>query len=398
MLAMKLPLYSGNNSFLLTSLLVACGCLSSPVFAESEKKLDFKLSADAGYIDNFLYQTRNEQGTAFYNLSSALDLEIKNNQSAFNIDGTIDSFIFQDFDDDNHTDFTLKPTYQYKFAQNQRLYMSGLWQNQYAYRGTGLSLGEANALTEGDKKAIKGAGVGFEYGNDDSQGKLNVEVNYNESEFTTRRALTNQLDSEVTHIKSSFDYLLSGKTYLAFDVGYQMIEFPNATLSNRDSLTGLVGVKWQTTVISELSFLVGYQNLEFENNSDADDDAFKWRFDYTWRPSDFTTVHAVSNRKFDESNRLTNSYRLAENYQVDIAHAFTDSFNIFVAVSLNRDRFITPESQQDENYLSSKIVLNYQRSERVNYHLRYQHKALDANYADIDYQYNSLTLGMTIHL
>lgn len=398
MLAMKLPLYSGNNSFLLTSLLVACGCLSSPVFAESEKKLDFKLSADAGYIDNFLYQTRNEQGTAFYNLSSALDLEVKNNQSAFNIDGTIDSFIFQDFDDDNHTDFTLKPTYQYKFAQNQRLYMSGLWQNQYAYRGTGLSLGEANALTEGDKKAIKGAGVGFEYGNDDSQGKLNVEVNYNESEFTTRRALTNQLDSEVTHIKSSFDYLLSGKTYLAFDVGYQMIEFPNATLSNRDSLTGLVGVKWQTTVISELSFLVGYQNLEFENNSDADDDAFKWRFDYTWRPSDFTTVHAVSNRKFDESNRLTNSYRLAENYQVDIAHAFTDSFNVFVAVSLNRDRFITPESQQDENYLSSKIVLNYQRSERVNYHLRYQHKALDANYADIDYQYNSLTLGMTIHL
>ena len=398
MLAMKLPLYSGNNSFLLTSLLVACGCLSSPVFAESEKKLDFKLSADAGYIDNFLYQTRNEQGTAFYNLSSALDLEVKNNQSAFNIDGTIDSFIFQDFDDDNHTDFTLKPTYQYKFAQNQRLYMSGLWQNQYAYRGTGLSLGEANALTEGDKKAIKGAGVGFEYGNDDSQGKLNVEVNYNESEFTTRRALTNQLDSEVTHIKSSFDYLLSGKTYLAFDVGYQMIEFPNATLSNRDSLTGLVGVKWQTTVISELSFLVGYQNLEFENNSDADDDAFKWRFDYTWRPSDFTTVHAVSNRKFDESNRLTNSYRLAENYQVDIAHAFTDSFNVFVAVSLNRDRFITPESQQDENYLSSKIVLNYQRSERVNYHLRYQHKSLDANYADIDYQYNSLTLGMTIHL
>ena len=398
MLAMKLPLYSGNNSFLLTSLLVACGCLSSQVFAESEKKLDFKLSADAGYIDNFLYQTRNEQSTAFYNLSSALDLEIKNNQSAFNIDGTIDSFIFQDFDDDNHTDFTLKPTYQYKFAQNQRLYMSGLWQNQYAYRGTGLSLGEANALTEGDKKAIKGAGVGFEYGNDDSQGKLNVEVNYNESEFTTRRALTNQLDSEVTHIKSSFDYLLSGKTYLAFDVGYQMVDFPNATISNRDSLTGLVGVKWQTTVISELSFLFGYQNLKFENNSVADDDAFKWRFDYTWRPSDFTTVHAVSNRKFDESNRLTNSYRLAEIYQVDIAHAFTDSFNIFVAVSLNRDQFITPGSQQDENYLSSKVVLNYQRSERVNYHLRYQHKALDANYADIDYQYNSLTLGMTIHL
>jgi len=395
---MKLSPYSGKNSPLLISLLVAYACFGSQAFAESEKKLDFNVSADAGYIDNFLYQARGEQSTAFYSLSSMLDLEVKNNQSLFTLDGKTDSFFFQDFDDDNHTDFTLKPTYQYKFAQNQRLYMSALWLNQYNYRGTGLSLGKATELTEGDKKAIKGAGVGFEYGNEDSQGKLNVEINYNESEFTTRRALTRQLDSEVTHIKSSFDYLLSGKTYLAFDVGYQMIEFPNATLSNRDSLTGLVGVKWQTTVISELSFLVGYQNLKFENNNAADDDAFKWRFDYTWRPSDFTTLHAVSNRKFDESNRLTDSYRLAEIYQIDIAHAFTDSFNIFAAVAFNQEQFITPENQQDENYLSSLIQLNYQRSERLNFHLRYQHKALDANYADIDHQYNSLSLGVTIHL
>jgi len=387
------------KSYVFLTSLVAANCGISPlVFAESQQHLDLNVAAEAGYIDNFLYQAHEEQSTAFYTLSSALGLSSKSKQSAFNLDATVNSYLFVDFEDDDHTDFTLQPTYQYKFALNQRFYLSAHWLNSYNYRGTGLSLGDAKSLTQGDEKEDIGASVGFEYGNEDSQGRLNFLVDYNQGEYTTRRSTTKQLDNEVINYQVGFDYLLSGKTYLAFDIGYRLTDFPNAALSNRDSLTGLLGVKWQTTVISELSFLVGYQNLKFENNSLADDNAFKWRFDYTWRPSDYTTVRALSHRKFDESNRLNNSYRLAEIYQVDIAHAFTEQFNATIALALNNDQFITPENHRKEDYLSSSIALHYQRSENFNFHLRYQYKSLDANYADIDYQHNSLSLGITISL
>ncbi len=395
---MTISPYASKKTFLFTSILATSACFSSLASAETENNLDLQVAAEAGYIDNFLYQAKNEQSTGFYKVSSVMALTSKSKQSAFELDATIASYAFQDFENDDHSDFSLMPTYQFKFAQNQRLHLSAHWLNSYNYRGTGLSLGDASSLTEGDEREDKGAKVGFEYGNEDSQGRLNFEVAYSEGEFTTRRAQTRQLDSETLNIKSSFDYLLSGKTYLAFDVDYRMTDFEYAAQSNRDALTGLVGVKWQTTVISELNFLIGYQNLKFENNTLADDDAFKWRFDYTWRPSDFTTMHVVSNRKFDESNRLTNSYRLAEVYQVDINHEFTEEFNVFAAFGLNRDQFITPESKRDEDYFSSTIMLNYQRTDRLNFHLRYQYKSLDANYGDLDYSYNSLTLGMAVKL
>ena len=100
------------------------------------------------------------------------------------------------------------------------------------------------------------------------------------------------------------------------------------------------------------------------------------------------TAHFLLILSFDESNRLNNSYRLAEIYQVDIAHAFTEQFNATIALALNNDQFITPENHRKEDYLSSSIALHYQRSENFNFHLRYQYKSLDANYADIDYQHN----------
>jgi hypothetical protein len=365
--------------------------------ADSENNLDFDVAAQAGYIDNFLYQTKNEKSTTFYKLSSRMALDMERQKSAFNLDAKLDSYIFSDFQNDDHNELSLKPTYQYKFAKNQRLYMTGHWSNSYIYRGTGLSLGALSNLEEGDKKENFGASIGFEYGNFDSQGRLNFEVSYDEGEFTTRRAETAELDSDTLYIKSSFDYLLSGKTYMAFDIDYQIDDYPNIPARNRDSLTALAGIKWQTTVISELSFLVGYQNLKFEDGL-LDDDAFKWRFDYSWQPSDFTTVHLVSNRLFDKTDRIASTYSLAEIYQVDISHAFTDRISISAMVSYNNEKIITQASRRKESYMSSIVGINYQRSEQLGFYLNYQTKSLDADYGDIDYLYNSVSLGLKVQL
>ncbi len=371
---------------------------SSLVQAEPDNNIKFNLGTEAGYIDNFLFQARDEQDTAYYSLSSDLALSSQTQQSVFNFDAQLASHFFDKFENDNHTDLTIIPKYQFKFSQNQRLHMSALWLNNYVYRGSGLSLGEAESLSEGDESETVGARIGYQYGTSESQGKVNFDVNYNESEFTTRRASTRRLDTEILNIKSSFDYLLSGKTYLAFDIDYKTTEYPNDAIINRDSITGLVGVKWSTTMISELSFLVGYQNLAFEDSRLSNDNAFKWQFDYTWRPSNFTTMHIVSNRKFDESYRLISSYRLAETHQIDLEHAFTDYFNIFVALGVNNESFITPQSSQDEDYIFSTLRFNYLHSDRLSFQLSYDYKSLDANYGDVDYLYNKLVLSVKFEL
>lgn len=378
--------------------LCAICTFSALVQAESENKVAFNVATEAGYIDNFLYLAHDEHSTAYYNLSSDLAFTTKSQQSAFTVDAKVTSNFFQNFDSDNHTNFTIIPKYQFKFSQNQRLYLSGLWLNSYAYRGLGISTGDAENLSQGDEQENMAAVLGYEYGTFESQGKLNFELTYNENQFTTRRDLTRSLDTEIVNFKSNFDYLLSGKTFLAFDLDYKITEYPNDALNNRDSITGLVGVKWYTTVISEFNFLVGFQQLNFSDSRLSNEEAFKWRFDYTWRPSDYTKLHFVSNRKFDESYRLISSYRLADTHQVNLEHAFTETLDFFASVGLNNEKFITEQRTQEEDYFFAELTLHYQYSARLSMQLNYQYKSLAANVDNIDYLYNSVGLKLKVSL
>lgn len=371
---------------------------SSTVLAESDNNVALNVASEAGYIDNFLYQSSQEQTTAYFTLSSDLAFSSKSQQSAFDFDASIASHFFDKFSDDDHSDFSISPKYQFKLSQNQRLHISALWLNSYTYRGTGLSLGQAEDLSKGDVKENQGAGIGYEYGTLESQGKLNFDVTYSESAFTTRRTDTKRLDTEILNIKSSFDYLLSGKTFLAFDVDYKKTQYPNDPIINRDSLAGLVGVKWYTTVISELNLLVGYQQLKFEDKRLNADHAFKWRFDYIWRPSDFSEVHIRSNRHFDESYRLLSRYRLSQSHQIDIKHAFTGNWHALITVGLNNEKFISPETTETEDYIFSTLSLDFQHSERVSLQLSYHYKSLEAKADNIDYLHNRLALNIKIRI
>ena len=291
-----------------------------------------------------MYQAKSEQSTAYLTLASDLSLSLKSQQSAFDFDAKLASHFFTQFEDDDHTEFTLIPKYQFKFSQNQLLYMSAVWLNSYVYRGTGISIGEAETLFKGDEKDNKGATIGYEYGTFESQGKLN-----------------------------------------------------NA-ISNRDSIAGLVGIKWFTTVISELNFLIGYQQLTFDDSQLNDTKAFKWRFDYIWRPSDFTQVHIMSNRKFDESYRLTSNYRLAKNHQIDLTHAFTEFWSISTSVGVKNEKFINSQFVQNEDYLFSILTLGYQHSDRVSVQLGYHYRSLESKNEEVDYLQNRLSLKVKVKL
>lgn len=380
---------------------LALCAVSLVVNAETEHDLALKLASKAGYIDNFLYVNDNAQGTPYYTLSSALAFDRKSQYTAFTLNANVASYFFDNFSNDNHREFNIAPEYQFKFSQNQRIYVSASWRNNYSYRGTGLSLGQAEQLAQGDKQQNVAATMGYEYGTVASQGRLNLDVGYQESQFTTRRAVTSRLDADLLNLHANFDYLLSGKTFLAFDLNYKKTEFPFAVINNHESISGLVGVKWHTTVISELNFLIGYQNLRFMDAASEDDKAFRWRFDYIWRPSEFTTLQLVSTRKFDESYRIGNSYRLAQSHQIDLSYAFSETINIFTSIGVNKENFISQQQQKDpqkESYLLATLALNYKFSERVSAAVNYRYSTLSVDFEHLGFVRNQVGISLELLL
>lgn len=363
-----------------------------------ENQLLLSINGEAGYTDNFLFSADEKKSTHFYTLTPQLYLSTQAQQSLFELTGQATSVMYSRFEQDDHTNYALSPKYQYKFSQNKKLYFDGKYNNRYEQRGQGLSIGDATSIKEGDDKTTLSADIGYQYGSENSLARWLVQAGYVDSAYQSRRSTTKVLDQKILSVMSRFDYLLSGKTYLALELQHNQVNFAHNKQLDKDKLVALAGVKWATTEISELQFLVGFQKIDFDHELFEDDSTFKWRLDYLWKPTVNTEFHIRSEKLFEEPNRLSESYNLVNRHQLSSTWKMTDYFHINALFGLTNQKVIYRTSQESEDYLTTRLQLNYLRNQRLKFHLRYEINDLNASNNLIDYQRNSISLGVNFTL
>ena len=399
LLVMKLKIMSLNLSLFYILFIVV---YSTSVLAKDEfntlpgNVFKLSLNTEVGQIDNFLYASQDEEKTAYLALFPTIEIQTQFDRQLFSFDFKSQHRKYQDFSRDDHTNFTLAPSYQYKLAENKALFVNASLANLHEMRGTGLSLGNATSLSKGDELEIFDFSVGYLFGNKESVAKVKIELGQFDSKYQTRREETYLLDQQKSFADISFDYLLSGQSYFATNVSFDNISFKHNKLLDKKKYTGLAGVKWQTTEISQLALLVGYQQIKFANSAFKDDDGFKWRFDWNWHPIYSTKVSLSTERDFEEANRLSNSYRVVDSYNIKIKSNLTDYFIATAVIGSKREKIIYQQANEKEIYLFSQFQVNYQRSESLSFYIKYDYKDLDSSEIIFNNQRNSISIGFDV--
>ncbi|GAA6205136.1 outer membrane beta-barrel protein [Thalassotalea sp. SU-HH00458] len=365
---------------------------------ESGNFFNLSLHSEVGQTDNFLFTNQHEQQTSFITLSPSIALQTQFDNQLFNLEFESEHIKFQDFSKDDHTNYTLAPRYQFKIAANKAFFIKTTIANIYENRGTGLTLGKANLLTKGDKRESSDFSVGYMYGSQTSVAKLTAELGQFTHQYNTRRDQTYLLDQQKRYANISFDYLLSGQSYLATNIAFENITFEHNNVLNKKKYTALAGMKWQTTEISQLALLLGYQQIKFAQTAFHDDDGFKWRFDWQWHPIYSTKVVISTERDFQEANRLSNSYRIVDNFDIKLTSRLSDLFNATAIVGTKREKIIYQQGKEKEHFLYSQFTVQYQRNEWLSFYLKYQYQDLDASEIMLDYQRNSISIGFDVTL
>ena len=111
-----------------------------------------------------------------------------------------------------------------------------------------------------------------------------------------------------------------------------------------------------------------------------------------------TEFHIRSEKLFEEPNRLSESYNLVNRHQLSSTWKMTDYFHINALFGLTNQKVIYRTSQESEDYLTTRLQLNYLRNQRLKFHLRYEINDLNASNNLIDYQRNSISLGVNFTL
>jgi hypothetical protein len=363
---------------------------------ESGNKLTTELSSEYGQISNFLNQSNNEKSTGYFKVEPSVFLQTQMSRHLMQLNGKVSHYKFTDFDEDDHSDLLLQPKYFFKLDSNKTLFAEIKWSETYEYRGTNLSLGDAESLNTGDEKKTVSTNFGYLYGQEGSLAKLKLSIGNKDFRYKTRRAQSYLLDRIDTSAKAEFDYLLSGKTYFAIDFNYTQSDFKNNSSLNKNRSAALIGVKWQSTAITQFQALAGYHELNFDDKSVAKDDGFKWRVALNWRPTNFMQVNINTQRDFETANRIADSYRVVDSTNLQISNQFTDFFKASTVLGYKKEEIVYPGETDNEDYFYSEVKLNYQRNEWLSLFVGFIFKELDASEDNLNYQAHSLSLGFSV--
>ncbi len=363
---------------------------------EAGNKFTAKLLAEYGQISNFLNKNDGEESTNFIKVEPSVFIQTQLSRHLLQIEANVSHYQFNDFSEDDHSNLFFKPNYYFKIDHNKTLFADIKLQEEYEYRGTALSLGDASSISTGDNKKTVAANIGYLYGQIDSVAKLRLSIGQEDFRYKTRRTQNQLLDRVDNNAAASVDYLLSGKTYFTVDLDYIQAKFKNNKALNNDEYSVLVGMKWQSTAATQVEALVGYQALAFEDDSFASDSAFKWRVDLNWQPTLFNKVNINTQRNYETTNRIEESYRVVDSTNLQVTHQFTDYFQTSAAIGYRQEKIIYIAKTDKENYLYSEIKLNYQRNDWLNVFAGFVFTELEANVERLNYQGHSLSLGFSV--
>jgi hypothetical protein len=366
---------------------------------ESGNELTAKLLTEYGQISNFLYKSNNkEEDTGYIRVEPSVFIQTQLSQHLIQLEANVSHYKFSGFSEDDHSNLLFKPNYYFKIDNNKTLFADIKLQEEYEYRGTELSLGDASSISTGDDKKTVAANIGYLYGQIDSVAKLKLSIGQENFRYKTRRAQNLLLDRVDNTATASIDYLMSGKTYFAFDADYIQSTFKNNETLNNDGYSVLVGMKWQSTAAMQLEALLGFQTLTFGDDSFANDSAFKWRIDLNWQPTLFNKVNINTERNYETTNRIEDSYRVVDSTNLQIAHQFTDYFQASVAIGYRQEKIVLIDEIDKEDYLYSEIKLNYQRNDWLTVFAGFTFTELEASEEQLNNQGHSLSLGFSVSI
>jgi len=363
---------------------------------ESGNQFTAKLSSKYGQISNFLAKKHDEESTNYIKIEPSIFIQTQLSRHLLQLDTNLSRYQFSEFEEDNHNNFLINPKYFYKLDNNKTFFVNVNWHEEYEYRGTGLSLGDAKSLTTGDEKETLAANVGYLYGQIDSVAKLKLSIGQENFRYKTRRAQSQILDRTDNEAIISFDYLLSGKTYFATDLAYTQSNFQHNSQLNKDVYALLVGMKWQSTAITQLQALVGYQELTFEDKLRTSDHRVKWRIDVNWQPTPFMKININTQRNYETANRIADSYRVVDSSSLKISNQFTDYFQASAAIGFKHEEIVYFNKTNSEDYFYSEIKLNYQRNDWLTVFVGFTFNELESSVNKLYYQGNSLSLGFNV--
>jgi polysaccharide biosynthesis protein VpsM len=300
---------------------------------------------------------------------------------------------------DNYTDHFFNAAVEYELNARHRLDVGINYTDGHEDRGTGFSIGNAEAIASPDQFKQGEFDLLYSYGAFNADGRLEANFNITNRDYDLNTPLYMARDRIFTTLGGAFFYRIGAATDATFDIIYTDVNYKfdldSASPLDSQQISYLVGLKWEATAQTSGFAKVGYQEKDFDSALREDFDGIDWAAGVVWEPVEYSTVEFTTRNDTNETNGEGNFIK-GRNYKVEWRHEWLERVRSTASYTWGTDRYegqtVSADVREDD-LVRFKTSLFYQFRRWMNIEVGYIYDQRDSNRTNIEYDRNQFIIN-----
>jgi hypothetical protein len=356
------------------------------------------LSMSATDDDNIFRNEASPLESWVYNIRPRLLTTLESGANQFTLDLAADKGEYAETDEDDYTDWNAALNADFELNSSNLLGFNLRHNDAHEFRGTGFSQGDAIPLLP-DEYEEDTVGAYYQLGNNESLGRIRLNIGAYEKDYSNNIALTRYREREEDLWGAAFYWNLSPRTALVLEYRNREIEY-GATLPGTASLNSeeqyvFVGIEWEATAATTGSLRIGEGEKDFVAAPQADQDLPSVEGDITWAPVDYSIVTLFASQIFDETEGFGNAVE-RRTAGVNWDHDWSQRFSSNVNITLSSTDHLG--STREDDYDTYSLGFTYSAARWLDFGVDFGREDRQSNVAGLSMDRNFIALRLDASL
>lgn len=308
-------------------------------------QLEFELRHD----DNIANAADNAQSSWVSILTPELSAELLSGPHQYRGAVKLVSGSYLSSKDDNYLDWQATTSALLELSYRHRFDISARYAAGHEERGTGITEGIGNQLSEpAELRTFRLQGA-YEYGAQSSRAQLRLLTSYFDKQYQNYEAQTQFRNYDSVKLATELLYNSGANTRLIAEVNRVYTRYDLTDISgdrDSDTMNYRIGGRWQPSELTSAELRVGYQQRQFDNPQRQNFSGIAWDMTLQWAPLSYSRFDLSTGRQSKEPD-TDGDYVRETHYSLFWTHQWRPLFHSRAGIQRIDDEY-TGFSRKDQ--------------------------------------------------
>ncbi|MEH6589993.1 MAG: outer membrane beta-barrel protein [Halioglobus sp.] len=353
------------------------------------------------YVDNLFRTPDDEKSSGVSILKPRVQAWVENGLNTYSLAYTLIDTRYFDSRDDNYTDNQLNLDIYHEFNAKNAANFYAEYFAGHEERGTGLSEGIPELISEPVEFDRATVGGDYTYGSSSSRGRIKLAAKAKEIEYQNFREETIYRDYDQYGYDTTFFWKVASRTDVLAEVRYQDTEYnkvdPLAVDGdlNSNEYNYFVGVAWDATAKTSGSVKVGGYERQYDSSARDDNSGFSWDVKASYKPRTYSEF-TLSSRRFSEETNGQGDAINSNRTELAWDHKWSGRSSTDLSLAYLNSDYAGTEREDDQYEVAAAYNYAMRRWLDLGFGYRYEDRSSSLNF--YDYTRNTAFIRATVSL